>query len=276
MVGAGIGRGRIETIDTAEAEAAPGVLLVLTYRNAPKQGPRKGDFAPQMTGPEILFHDQAVAFVVAETFEQARDAARRVRVTWRAEPGKFDLAREKDNAGKPPPGWVEPDSAAGDFAAGFAAAPVKLDGTYTTPDQSHAMMEPHATTAKWDGDRLTVWTSNQLVHVAVGDLAGTLMIPKENVRIVSAFVGGGFGGKLWIQADCVLAALGARATGRPVKVALMRPQVMNNTTHRPATIQRIRIGTDEHGRILAIGHECWNGNLPELEGNIENAATQTR
>jgi xanthine dehydrogenase YagR molybdenum-binding subunit len=276
MLGAGISRGRIVSLDTRDAEAMPGVLLVMTHRNAPKQGPRKGDFAPQLTGPELLFHDQAVAFVVAETFEQARDAAKHIQIAYEAEPGKFDLAKEKANAVKPSGGWARPDTSAGDFDAGFAFAPVKLDVTYTTPDQSHAMMEPHATIARWDGDRLTVWTANQLVNTAVGDLAGTLLIPKEKIRVVSAFVGGGFGGKLWIQADCVLAALGARAIGRPVKVALARPQVMNNTTHRPATIQRIRIGTDRDGHILAIGHESWNGNQTELDGNIETAAMQTR
>ncbi len=168
----------------------------------------------------------------------------------------------------------EPDTSAGDFAQGFAAAPVQLDVTYTTPDQSHMMMEPHATIAHWEGDHLTLWTSNQMVHWAIRDVAGTLMIPEDNVRVVSAFVGGGFGGKLWIQSDAVLAALGARAVGRPVKLGLARPQIMNNTTHRPATIQRLRIGTDPQGRILAIGHEVWSGNQPGRK--IENAAQQTR
>jgi xanthine dehydrogenase YagR molybdenum-binding subunit len=100
-------------------------------------------------------------------------------------------------------------------------------------------------------------------------------MPKEKIRSISSFVGGGFGGKLWIQADAVLAALGARAVGRPVKVALTRPQIMNNTTHRPATIQRLRLGADAQGRILAIGHEVWCGNQPDSD-HVENAADQTR
>ena len=278
IVPAGIGKGRIATIDTHDAEAAPGVLLVMTHLNAPKQGPEKGDFAPQLIGPEIKHYHQAVAFVVAETFEQARDAAGLVHVSYAAEPGRFDLAKEKAQAYPPSREQVfgdNPDSKAGDFAAGFAAAPVKLDVTYTTPDQSHMMMEPHATIAKWDGDKLTVWNANQMVNWAVRDLSGTLLIPKENIRVVSSFVGGGFGGKLWIQADCVLAALGSRKIGgRPVKVALARPQIMNNTTHRPATIQRVRLGADAQGNILAIGHESWNGN--KRGGAVETATGQTR
>ena len=107
------------------------------------------------------------------------------------------------------------------------------------------MMEPHASIAAWDGDKLTLWTSNQMIDWGVGELAKTLGIAKENVRLISPFIGGGFGGKLFLRADALLAALGARAAGRPVKVALTRPLMFNNTPHRPATIQRIRIGADE-------------------------------
>src|SRR5215216_2358414 len=104
------------------------------------------------------------------------------------------------------------------------------------------MMEPHASIAAWEGNKLTLWTSNQMIDWSTGDVAKTLGIPKENVRLVSPFIGGGFGGKLFIRADALLAALGARATGRPVKVALQRALMINNTTHRPATIQRVRLG----------------------------------
>ena len=136
------------------------------------------------------------------------------------------------------------------------------------------MMEPHASTAVWNGDQLTVWTSNQLINRGRTDLATTLGVPKENVRIVSPFIGGGFGGKLFLRSDAVLAALGARAAGRPVKVTLPRPLVFNNTTHRPATVQRIRIGASRDGKITAIGHESWSGNLDG--GKPEDAIAQTR
>jgi xanthine dehydrogenase YagR molybdenum-binding subunit len=126
----------------------------------------------------------------------------------------------------------------------------------------------------WNGDQLTVWTSNQLINRGRTDLATTLGVPKENVRIVSPFIGGGFGGKLFLRTDAVLAALGARAAGCPVKVTLQRPLIFNNTTHRPATVQRIRIGAGPDGKITAIGHESWSGNLDG--GKPEDAIAQTR
>jgi xanthine dehydrogenase YagR molybdenum-binding subunit len=139
---------------------------------------------------------------------------------------------------------------------------VQLDATYTTPDQSHAMMEPHASTAAWKGNKLTVWTANQMVDWSVGDMAKTLGIPEGEVRLVSPFIGGGFGGKLFLRADALLAALGARAARRPVKVALQRPLMMNNTTHRPATIQRIRLGAGRDGKITAVATKAGRATCP--------------
>ena len=273
IVGAGIAKGRIVLLDDSAARRAPGVLAVVTAKNAGKLG--KGNFntAKLLGGPDIDHYHQAIAIVIADTFEQARAAASLIRVDYAREKGRFDLAGEKDAATKPKP-EEKPDTAVGDFAGAFAAAPVQLDATYTTPDQSHMMMEPHATIASWDGDKLTVWTSNQMVNWSRGDIARTLGIPKENVRLDSPYIGGGFGGKLFIRADILLAALGAKAAKRPVKVALQRPLMPNNTTHRPATIQRIRIGADKDGRITAIGHESWSGDLPG--GGPEVAVQQTR
>ena len=155
-----------------------------------------------------------------------------------------------------------PDTSVGDFAGAFAAAPVKLDESYTTANESHAMMEPHATIAAWQGDNLTVWTSNQMIDWTRGELARTLGMPKDKVRLVSPYIGGGFGAKLFLRADAVLAALGARAAGRPVKVALHGRSFPTTPPHRPATIQRIRIGATRDGKITAIGHESWSGDLP--------------
>jgi xanthine dehydrogenase YagR molybdenum-binding subunit len=138
----------------------------------------------------------------------------------------------------------------------------------------HAMMEPHASIASWTGDKLTLWTSNQMIDWSVGDLAKTLGVDKSKVRLISTFVGGGFGSKLFVRSDALLAALGARAAKRPVKVALPRPFIFNNTTHRPATIQRIRIGATRDGRMTAIAHESWSGDLPG--GGPETAVGQTR
>jgi xanthine dehydrogenase YagR molybdenum-binding subunit len=275
VVGASIAKGRIASVDLAQAEAAPGILAIVTAENAGKLD--KGDFntAKLLGGPEIEHYHQAVALVVAETFEQARAAAQLVKIEYAPAKGAFDLAAAKDSAGKPPPGFAgEPDTAVGDFARAFAAAPIKVDETYTTPDQSHAMMEPHASIAAWEGDKLTLWTSNQMIAWGTGDMAKTLRIPKEKVHLISPFIGGGFGSKLFLRADALLAALGARAASRPVKVALPRPFIFNNTTHRPATIQRIRIGAQRSGKITAIGHESWSGDLKA--GQWEPAVSQTR
>lgn len=275
VVGSAIAKGRITSMDLARASAAPGVLTIVTAESAGKLGKGKMNVATLLGGPTIEHYHQAVAVVVAETFEQARAAAQLVRVSYSQEKGSYDLAAGKAGASKPKgEGEEAPDSSFGDFAGAFASAPVKLDTTYTTPDQSHAMMEPHASTAKWDGDRLTLWTSNQMIAWGVGDVAKNLGIPKENVRLISPYIGGGFGGKLFVRSDAVLAALGARAAGRPVKLTLQRPLIANNTTHRPATIQRIRIGAERDGKITAIAHESWSGNLPG--GDPETAVMQTR
>ena len=275
VVGAAIAKGRIKSINVSAAKVAPGVLGIVTAENAGKL--EKGNFntALLLGGPDVDHYHQAIAVVVAKTFEQARAAAQLVKVNYAKTNGSFDLAAVKDAAGMAGEGyWGPAETKVGDFEHAFAEAPVKLDATYTTPDESHAMMEPHATIAKWEGDKLTVWTSNQMIDWGTGDLAKTLGIPKENVRLVSPYIGGGFGGKLFLRADVLLAALGAREVGRPVKVALQRPLMMNNTTHRPATIQRIRLGATPDGKLTAIAHESWSADLPG--GSPESAPGQTR
>ena len=278
VVEASIGKGRVKSIDTRAAELAPGVLLVLTHRNAPAQGTGNHHEAhPVLTSPEVSYYGQPVAFVVAETFEQARAAAYLVGVSYDQSPGKYVLGSNLDRARAPrvAASAAQPDSAVGDFAGAFAAAPLQLDVTYTTPLQSHAMMEPHATLAVWEGDKLILYTANQMLSQGRDSVARTLKMPPENVRLVSHYIGGGFGAKLWVNADAILAAIAARQLNRPVKTALTRQQIFHVTTHRSDTIQRIRMGTDQNGRILAIGHDVFSGNLPS-EQSFEGAAMQTR
>ena len=275
VVEASIGKGRIKSIDTGAAERAPGVMLVLTYRNTPKQGTGNHHVAhPVLTSPEVQYYGMPVAFVAAETFEEARAAAYLVRVNYDSTPGRYTLRTGLSEARLPQEG-PPPDSAVGDFAGAFAAAPAQIDVTYTTPLQSHAMMEPHATLAMWQGDNLILHTSNQMLNQGRDAVARTLEIPVENVRLISPYIGGGFGSKLWVNADAILAAIAARQLNRPVKTALTRQQVFHVTTHRSDTIQRIRLGTDPNGRILAIGHDVSSGNLWS-EQNYEGAALQTR
>jgi xanthine dehydrogenase YagR molybdenum-binding subunit len=274
IVGAAIAKGTIAGIDLAAAQKAPGVLAIVTAENAGKLGKGKMNTARLLAGPDVQHYHQAVAVVVAETFEQATSAAALVKVRYNREKGRYDLAHAKASKPEIKADKKKPDSKVGDFAGAFASAPVTLDASYSTPDQSHAMMEPHASIARWDGDKLTLWTANQMIAWGVGDVAKTLNLPKENVRLVSPFIGGGFGGKLFVRSDALMAALGAKAASRPVKVVLQRPLVMNNTTHRPATIQRIRIGATRDCKITAIGHESWSGDLEG--GSPEEAVAQTR
>ncbi|MVF13583.1 xanthine dehydrogenase family protein molybdopterin-binding subunit [Ketobacter sp. MCCC 1A13808] len=275
ILGAAIAKGRIESINLSDAKSASGVRAVVHYQNCGQLGQGDKNTATLLGGPEIEHYHQAIALVVADTFEQARSAAELIDVTYKTEKGAYDLAEIKDSGANVGDGfWGESDTRIGDFDNAFSSAPVKLDQTYTTPDQSHAMMEPHASIAAWQDEKLTLWTSTQMVDWAQKDVAKTLRVPTANVTINSPYVGGGFGGKLFVRADAIMAALGAKAAGVPVKVFLQRPLIFNNTTHRPATIQRLRMGADRSGNILAIGHESWSGNLKD--GSPETAVSQTR
>jgi xanthine dehydrogenase YagR molybdenum-binding subunit len=272
-VGSAIAKGHVASIDATAAKNAPGVLGVVTTLDVGDLPKGEKNTAKLFGGSEIQHYHQAVAVVIAETFEQARAAAALVEVHYAEEPGAFDLRAAMPNAELADP-LTEPESAYGDFEAAFNAAPVTLDAEYVTPDQSHSMIEPHSSIAHWTEDGVTVWTSSQMIDWWRSDLAITLGIDKEKVHLMSPFIGGGFGGKLFLRADALLAALAAKAIGRPVKLALPRPMVPNNTTHRPATIQRIRIGAETDGKITAIAHESWSGDLPG--GGPEVAVMQTR
>ncbi len=236
----------------------------------PASSARATNTAPLLGGPEIEHYHQAIALVVAETFEQARAAAL-VGVEYDRAEGAFDLAAARETAVNPKAG--QPESAAGDFAAAFAAAPVQLDATYTTPDQAHAMMEPHASMAVWDGDKLTLWTSNQMI-----DWAGPTS-PRRSASRRKMF---GWSRPLSAAASAASCSCAptrcsrrwARARPAAGEGGAQRPLMFNNTTHRPATIQRIRIGAARDGKITAIGHESWSGNLPG--GKPETAVDQTR
>jgi xanthine dehydrogenase YagR molybdenum-binding subunit len=277
VVEASIGKGRIASIDTSAAGKAPGVKLILTHLNAPDQGTGDHHEAhPVLTGPEITRYGQPVALVVAETFEQARAGAYLVGVNYVLENGKYLLHDHLDSGRVPhPKDTPAADSEIGDFTSAYANAPVQMDVTYTTPLQSHSMMEPHATLATWDGDKLILHTANQMLNQGQQAIATTLKIPVQNIRLISPFIGGGFGGKLWVNADAILAAIASRYLKQPVKIALTRAQIVQVTTHRSNTIQRIRLGTDRDGRIIAIGHDVFSGNAP-TEQVYEGAALQTR
>ena len=283
VVESNIAKGRIARIDTAAAERAPGVLLVMTHRNAPRQAPLSLEgsdrFArpkPYLNDAQVQYYGEPVAFVVAETFEQARAAAQLVHVSYAAKKGEYELKQNLAKAEKPKGGeGREPDTAVGDFARAFDAALVKVDATFTTPVHIHAQMEPHAALAWWEGDRVVIHCSSQLLESAQKCVANTLQIPNEKVRIVSRYIGGGFGGKLPIFADVMLSALAARELKRPVKTALTRQQMFHVTTHRTDTIQRLRLGATREGMLTAIAHESWSHSA-RFDDYFESAANCSR
>jgi xanthine dehydrogenase YagR molybdenum-binding subunit len=285
VVEATIAKGRIAALDTAAAEKAPGVRLVLTHLNAPKQaafGPpavanRNARARPVLASADVQYYGEPIALVVADEFEQARAAAALVRARYYRTPAAFVLQDNLNQAYRPKivGGGNAPDSAIGDFAAGFANSLVKIDVTYENAPQHHNPMEPHAALAQWGGDRLTAYVSQQALSSARAALASTLRIAPERIHLISRYIGGGFGSKLPVNTEVVLASLAARVLGRPVKVILTRPQMFTNTGHRPAFRQHIRLGADRDGHLTAIAHESV-GETARFEEYAENVATFSR
>ncbi|MFB9175485.1 aldehyde oxidoreductase molybdenum-binding subunit PaoC [Roseibium salinum] len=271
-VGSGIAKGKITSMDASAARAAPGVVAVVTTLEIDPLPLGMSNVARLFGGSEVQHYHQAIAVVVADSFEQARAAAALVKVSYEEEKSDFDL----DAGFRRLEGTGDPSVDVGDVEAAFRNAAAVVDEIYRTPSQSHAMMEPFASVVDWsDGDRLTVWTSNQMISRNRASLATTFGIDEEKIRVESPYVGGGFGGKLSLRADEVLAALGSRAAGRPVKLALPRPFLMNNTTHRSATVQRIRLAAGADGKLAGIWHEAASHTLPGGQGEDSTGQSKT-
>ena len=265
IVTTSLGKGRVVAVNVQDAQHASGVRLVLTKDNAPQHpfGPvdlpdRFARAMPALNNDDVPYFGFPVAFVVADTLEQATAAAATVRVRYAPAPGSYDLHASASTAINPARiSSTDPaDSAIGDFDTALTGAAVKVDAIYTTPYQHQAPMEPHATMAVWDGPKLTVHTAAQLTTSPQEGLARTFNIRKEDVRIITRYIGGGFGGKLPYYFEATLAAMGARILGRPVKVAMTRPQLFHLTTHRTASEQRLRLGADADGRLIAYGQDA--------------------
>ncbi|MFE3901225.1 molybdopterin cofactor-binding domain-containing protein [Streptomyces sp. NPDC059153] len=282
IVGATIGKGRITRIDTESTERAPGVKMVMTHHNAPAQGARDESVPfeywraqPVLTGPDIHYYGEPVALVVATALEQARAAADLVEVRYTDGRGRFNFAEQEDevyipkvvNAGLPT------DTAVGDFDAGFGSAAVKVDQQYTTPYEFSMPMEPHACLVEPRDEDLVVYVSCQIVDAARASVAATLRIDPERVHIVTPFVGGGFGSKLGIHSETILAALAARELRQPVKVAMTRQQIFQLVGNRPTSSQRVRLGAEQDGRLTAIAHDVTMHTNPDLEYAEQTAAT---
>jgi xanthine dehydrogenase YagR molybdenum-binding subunit len=267
-VEATIANGKLLTLDTAAAEKMPGVRAVFhrgnigrIFRSTPAPGFDRVclERRPPFEDDEIRYYGQYIALAVADTFETAKAAADAVRATY---------ANEKPNVESHLEAGNDPDvvftaygpqarlqSHRGDADAAFASAPVKLDETYVTPAETHNPLELHATTAIWEGEKLTLYDSTQGVVNLRGVLAQMFGLPQENVRVIAKFLGSGFGGKLYPWTHVSLAAAAARQLGKPVKLVVSRKMMFQTVGHRARTQQRIRIGATPEGKLLALHHD---------------------
>jgi xanthine dehydrogenase YagR molybdenum-binding subunit len=271
-VAATIAKGSLRAVDATDALARPGVLAVLSADDAPRLAPIGDPELELFQTRDVAYRGQFVAGVVATTLEAAREAAELVRFDYAVAP--HDVTLRADHPGLYAPDHVNPtyatDSVVGDVDAALASAAVGVDATYTTPAQHNNPMEPHATVAAWAGDRLTVIDSNQSPSRVRAALAGLFGLDPAAVRVVTEHVGGGFGSKGFPRANVVLAALAARVVGRPVKCVLTRQHMFAVVGHRTPSIQRVRLGADADGRLVAIAHEVF-----EQSSTIKEFAEQT-
>jgi len=282
-----IAKGRVERIDTAAAERAPGVLAVLTPQNAPRlpqqQTQQGGNAPPAMRVPTILQNDvvhyngQPVGLVIADTFEHAMAAVSLVKTAYAEERADLDIA----TAPKAPSETTRPvgnnrrHSQRGDSAKGLADAEVKVVHTYTTPFENHNPMEPHNTQAVWEGDKLTLYDSTQGIFNVRNSLARAFGIPPENVRVVSHFTGGGFGSKGGPWSHVYLAAMAAKHVSRPVKLVLTRRQMFGPSGGRAHTSQQVTLGTKKDGTLTVVRH-LTTATTSTLEDFLESSGMMTR
>jgi len=277
-----IASGTIAGLDTAAAERMPGVKAVF-YRSKEGQKGNVGQLfrcapgggfdlviderRPPFEDDVVRYYGQYVAAVVAGTFEQATAAARAVKVSYKAE--KHDVRDHLEAEGKP-----KVDSERGDADKGFGDAAVKLDQTYGTPVETHNPIEMHATVADWDGQRFTLYETSQAVVTHRNVMAQMLGVPVENVRVISRFLGSGFGGKLWPWPHSLIAASASRNLGKPVKLVVTREMMFQNVGHRPRTEQRVRLGATAEGKLVSLMHDSLN-HTSVLDDYEENCAEAT-
>lgn len=275
LIGSTIARGRIKSIDTSAAEKSPGVLAIITHLNAPKLGQSSGNSntsgeqavegggnpftkpIPVLQDNTIKYYGQHIGVVIAETLEQAKHGAELVKVTYAQERPVVILEKNLDRAYKPESLLIplKPDSGRGDINQGLKEAAVQIDETYSTPVEHHNPMETSATTAVWQGNRLTLYDASQNVNGVQTTVANTLRIPPENVQVISYFIGGGFGCKYPAKAHNILAAIAAQRVKRPVKLVITRQQMFSSVGCRPHSLQHIRLGAKRDGKLTAVAQE---------------------
>ncbi|HEY1999806.1 xanthine dehydrogenase family protein molybdopterin-binding subunit [Paraburkholderia sp.] len=284
LVTSTIASGSIASIDASHAQALPGVLLVMTYQNAPRLpnnghaplAPPAGRQLSLLQDNQVHYSNQPVAVVVADTLERATDAARQLSITYQTNPAALDFTRAKANAHAPDkPQGRQTDTQRGDFDAGLLNGPVRVDAVYTTPIEHHNPMEPHATLAHWDGPQLTLYDSTQGVSGARTAVAKTLGVSPDDVRVISPFLGGGFGCKGSSWSHVVLCAMASKQTGRPVRLALTRPQMFGPVGARPYTEQHFTLAAQHDGTLTAMRHDSFS-NTSMIEDWTETCCMVTR
>jgi xanthine dehydrogenase YagR molybdenum-binding subunit len=285
LIGSTIGRGTITGIDTAAAEQAAGVLAILTHLNMPKLPPPAPKPAQGVERKLSLLQDdvvyyngQPIGVAVADSLERALYAASLVKATYQSEPPitGFEAHLHDGYAPKNVGGQKAPtDTQKQEGATALAAAPTRVEQVYTTPIENHNPMEPHATIATWDGDRLTLFDATQGIHTTQERVAQLFNLPPDHVRVICHYVGGGFGCKGPVWSNTMLAAMCARQVGKPVKLVLERPQMFNNTGARPETHQSLALGAAADGTLAALHHDSIS-HTSVFDEFTETAAQQSR
>src|SRR5229473_315584 len=252
-----IARGRVVSIDASAARALPGVIAVLSHENAPRLAPLDDAELAVFQSDAIAYHGQFVAAVVAETSEIARQAASLVVVHYEEQPHDVELRADRGDLYTPERLITgdETDTESVYVEAALTPAAVSLDHTYTTPAEHNNPLEPHATTAIWSDDGVTLYDANQGAHSIRDTVAAAFRLPPERVRVIARYVGGGFGSKAFPHPHTILTVMAAQAAGRPVKLALTRQQMFALAGYRTPTIQRMRLGADRNGQLTAIAHD---------------------
>ena len=281
-----IAKGRITNIDTKEAKALAGVIAIITHQNAPelpfKEIPQKeklcfdppGEYPQTLYTDRIYFYGQPVAVTIAETLEQAEQAASLVKIEYDEEDSQVSIERAQKTGRAIVPD-SEPDKTRGNPEEALANAEVRIDASYKIPTEHHNPIEPHATIAIWSGDKLTLYDKTQWVNSVQQELSLVFGIDRENVRVISPFVGGAFGcaGRIWQQT--IIAPIAAKVVDRPVKIVLSRKQMFTMTGHRPETNQRLAIGADKNGKLTSIIHEA-TAEVAQFETYTENVLNASR
>ncbi len=282
-----IASGTITGIDTHAAEAVPGVIKVITPANAlrlPQQPASPGGKSPRpqerilqmLQDPKVLYQNQPIGVVVADTLERATYAASLVKFQYDEKKPRTDMDKQKENAYRPEKANQDPtDSKRGDMDAGMKAAAAKVTEYFTTPVENHNPMEPHATLSVWDGDHLTVYDATQGIFGVRKVLAETFQMPQDNIRVVSHFLGGGFGCKGSVWSHVVISALAAKQVGRPVKLVLERRQMFGMVGYRPRTEQHLQLGAAHDGALTATGHNV-HTQTSSFDEFVEPSAAVTR